>query len=111
MQSHCLSDLPYSIFSLYSDTSGWLTQPSQNPNKLYLSSHPQLSGRIDIQMRRETLSCVLCRKLVREDQAHNPHPLAEEGRCCGECNKHVVMARAQLMVEYYQREEAREAEQ
>lgn len=36
--------------------------------------------------------CVICRKLFT-GYGHNPHPLAERGRCCDECQARVVLAR------------------
>jgi len=31
-------------------------------------------------------NCVLCGNVLDDPYGHNPAPLAEEGRCCGECN-------------------------
>ena len=39
--------------------------------------------------------CVLCGKRCECRYGNNPYPLAEEGRCCGDCNIKVILARLQ----------------
>jgi hypothetical protein len=37
--------------------------------------------------------CCICDKSCECDFGNNPAPLAQEGRCCNECNKKVIEAR------------------
>ena len=59
---------------------------------------------------RFSIRCVMCNNRLWEDQAHCPWPIHEEGKCCFDCNKQVILARAKLMVEYYENERAGEEE-
>jgi hypothetical protein len=40
----------------------------------------------------EPEKCVLCDKFF-DEWGNNPWPLAEEGRCCDDCNLNVIAAR------------------
>lgn len=40
----------------------------------------------------ETKTCCICGKSFK-GHGHNPHPIANEGVCCDECNAKVVMKR------------------
>lgn len=38
------------------------------------------------------MNCVLCDEQIK-GYGHNPHPLADEGKCCDSCNADVVSER------------------
>ena len=44
----------------------------------------------------ETHTCCICGKAFK-GHGHNPHPIANEGVCCDECNTKVVVERIKVM--------------
>lgn len=44
----------------------------------------------------ETHTCCICGKSFK-GHGHNPHPIANEGICCDECNAKVVVERIKVM--------------
>ena len=42
-------------------------------------------------------NCDICGIAMEPKESHNAEPLIKEGRCCGECNGKVLVARLQQL--------------
>tara|TARA_Y100001951_G_C11039429_1_gene129394 strand:- start:158 stop:436 length:279 start_codon:yes stop_codon:yes gene_type:complete len=45
----------------------------------------------------EPYTCVLCEE-EKEGYGNNPVPLADEGKCCDECNQLVILSRLEQLI-------------
>lgn len=60
--------------------------------ELFVNDNGEVFIRISQNKIRKCEMCVICEELITDDiWGHNPAPLKDEGRCCGDCNYNKVV--------------------